>query len=132
MYNILLKDIEKIIHTEQNTYFFITNSLNIISISYHNLCKIVIDELKKVIKNLKNELLIAYTSLYFFIILIYFLINYSYSEVIKKKESYIEVFFKIKTNIIKASLQKCEYFNNKLNNDDYDDEDDEELILLYE
>ena len=132
MYNILLKDIEKIIPTEQDTYFFITNSLNIISISYHNLCKIVIDELKKVIKNLKNELLIAYTSLYFFIILIYFLINYSYSEVIKKKESYIEVFFKIKTNIIKASLQKCEYFNNKLNNDDDDDEDDEELIFLYE
>ena len=48
MYNILLKDIEKIIPTEQDTYFFITNSLNIISISYQQLCQLFIDELKKV------------------------------------------------------------------------------------
>ncbi len=127
MYNILLKDIEKIIPTEQDTYFFITNSLNIISISYQQLCQLFIDELKKVIKKLKYGLIIGYISFYFFIILIFFLINYSYSEVIKKKENYIEVFFKIKTNIIKSSLEKCEYFNNRLNNDD-----DEESIFFYE
>ena len=127
MYNILLKDIKKIIPTEQDTYFFIRNSLNIIAILYKKLYEIVMDELKKVIKLLEKILIIGYISFYLIIILIYFLINHTYTEIIKKKESYIEVFFKINTNIVKASLEKCEYFNYKLNNDD-----DEESLFFYD
>jgi len=122
LFNIVTKKIDLIIQSEQDTFFYIKNSLNILMIAYKKQGETYLDELKQIINYLEIILIIGFVSIFFIIIGIYFLINYAYNKVAQKKKSYIEVFFEIGTSVIKNSLDKCENFSKKLHyeEDDFD------------
>ena len=124
LYNILIKNLSQIIPTEQDTYFFLKNSLNILLISYKKQCTIFMDELYKNVKFIKKIWIISYWGELLILILIYFILIYAYNGVAKKKESYIEVFFEIGTKTIRYSLEKCENFSKKIHSEDDDEFND--------
>ena len=128
LFNIATKNINEIIPTEQDTFYFLKNSLNILMISFYKQGEVYMDELYKIIKYIEVIFIIGYILIFLVLIFIYFILTYSYNGVSKKKESYIEVFFKIGTSIIKSSLDKCEHFSKKLKKeeDDYDGSFDNE------
>ena len=128
LFNIVTKKIDLIVQSEQDTFFYIKNSLNILIDAYKKQGETYLDELKLIIKNLKIILIIGFISIFFIVIGIYFLINYAYNKVAKKKKSYIEVFFEIGTSVIKNSLDKCENFSKKL----HYDEDDFDASINFE
>ena len=51
----------------------------------------------------------------------YFILNKAFMDVEARKNSYLEVFFEIKGNLIISSLTKCEAFVKRLQNTDGDD-----------
>ena len=128
LFNIATKNINEIIPTEQDTFYFLKNSLNILMISFYKQGEVYMDELYIIIKYIEVIFIIGYILIFLVLIFIYFILTYSYNGVSKKKESYIEVFFKIGTSIIKSSLDKCEHFSKKLKKeeDDYDGSFDNE------
>ena len=105
----------------KDIYFFITNTLNgiltdtrIAESTYTNQLHIIIHEKKK-------SLLIIFIIISIVNILTYFVINKAFMDVDARKNSYLEVFFEIKGNLIISSLTKCENFVKKLQNTDNDD-----------
>jgi hypothetical protein len=56
-------------------------------------------------------------------IISYFLVSYSYTEVGKRKESYLEVFFQIDNSVKKTCLDKCEKFSKKIQSEDISEGD---------
>ena len=123
LFNIATKNISEIIPTEQDTFFYLKNSLNILSKSFYIQGECYMDELHKIIKKIEIICIIEYVIILLILIFIYFIISYSYDKVSHKKESYIEVFFQIGISVIKNSLEKCENLSKKLKNeeDEFDD-----------
>ena len=123
LYNILTKDISEIIPTEQDTFFFLKNSLNVLSNAYYTQGDIYFEELHRIIDKIELIYIIGFVIIFLILIGIYFIIRYAYDKVSKKKESYIEVFFEIGPSVIKSSLDKCENFAKKLKNEEEEFED---------
>ena len=118
LFNIATKNISEIIPTEQDTFFYLKNSLNILSNCFYIQGECYMDELHKIIKKIEIISIICYVIIFLILIFIYFIITYSYDKNSKKKESYIEVFFQIGSSVIKNSLNKCENFSKKLKNEE--------------
>ena len=118
LFNIATKNISEIIPTEQDTFFYLKNSLNILSNCFYIQGECYMDELHKIIKKIEIISIICYVIIFLILIFIYFIITYSYDKVSQKKESYIEVFFQIGSSVIKNSLNKCENFSKKLKNEE--------------
>ena len=79
-----------------------------------------IEEIHKSIKSEKKMLYILFAC---FILLIYFsfiFISKTFSDVIKRKESYLEVFYEIGNEVILFSLEKCEAFAKRMQNNNCD------------
>ena len=114
LFNIATKNISEIIPTEQDTFFYLKNSLNILSNCFYIQGECYMDELHEIIKKIEIISIICYVIIFLILIFIYFIITYSYDKVSQKKESYIEVFFQIGSSVIKNSLNKCENFSKKL------------------
>ena len=123
LYNILTKNISEIIPTEQDTFFFLKNSLNVLSNAYYSQGEIYFEELDRIINRIRLIYILGFVSSFLILFIIYFILSYAYDKVSKKKESYIEVFFEIGPNVIKSSLDKCENFNKKLKKEEEEFED---------
>ena len=114
----------------KDIYFFLTNTLNGILTDTRIAEKTYTDQLEELIKTQKKNLLILFIIVSFLNIITYFIINKAFSDVDARKNSYLEVFFEIKGNLIISSLTKCENFVKRLQNTDNDDiisiQDDED------
>jgi len=112
-----------------NLFNFIHNSFNNFADILNIQLQLYVDELSIREKYTIIEI-IVYSAVYLIIhIIIYLLISHSYFSIIKRKDSYISVFYGIGLSLIKTSIKKCELFINQINeNDDvarvkdYDDE----------
>ena len=68
------------------------------------------------------KIMIVYSVIYIFIhILFYILISKCFISISKKKASYISVFYGIDLSLIKSSIRKCEFFINKINENEKND-----------
>ena len=128
LFNIANKNISELIPTEQNIFFYLKNSLNILTNAYYTLGEIYMEELNNLIQRIQIKFIIGYIFILLILVFNYFIITYAYNKVSKKKESYIEVFFEIGISVIKSSLEKCEHFQKKLKNDN----EEEDISILYE
>ena len=115
--NLLAKS-DQIYNDDPNLYNFIHNSFN----SLGNMLNIQIElfETELFEKEFSIKINIILYSIIFFILhlLIYFIISKSYFSIVKKKTSYISVFYGIGLSLIKSSIKKCEMFLNKINQDE--------------
>ena len=100
-------------------YFFMENSNNEIFFGLEEQVKILGEEMNLNIKNLKNITIYCLVGLVVIIGLCYFMMSFSYNQVAILKESYLEVFFEIGTNVIKGSLEKCEKFTKKMQSETF-------------
>lgn len=104
-----------------NLYNFLYNAYNEVGRALKVQLNLFIDELdinwKKMIK-----IMIVYSVIYIFIhILFYILISKCFISISKKKASYISVFYGIDLSLIKSSIRKCEFFINKINENEKND-----------
>ena len=74
------------------------------------------NQLHIIINDKKKSLLIIFIIISIIDILTYFVINKAFMDVDARKNSYLEVFFEIKGNLIISSLTKCENFVKRLQN----------------
>ena len=100
-------------------YFFMENSNNEIYFGLEEQVKILGEEMILNIKNLKNITIYCLVGLVVIIGLCNFMMSFSYNQVAILKESYLEVFFEIGTNVIKGSLEKCEKFTKKMQSETF-------------
>ena len=126
--NLLTKS-EYISIDNPNLFNFLHNSFNNLADILNLQIGLYVEELSVREKLIIMEI-IVYSVIYLtFHLIIYFLISYSYFSIIKKKDSYISVFYGIGLSLIKSSIKKCEQFINQINDNDdiakvkdYDDE----------
>ena len=113
--NVLVNN-EYISIDDPNFYNFIHNSFNNLGNGLNTLLQLFAYELK-IRKSYIIKYIIIYSCIYLVIhIILYLIINRSYGSIIKKKASYIKVFYGIGLSLIKSSIKKCELFINKINN----------------
>jgi hypothetical protein len=125
----LLTRSESISIDDPNLFNFIYNSFNNLADILNLQIELYVNELSVRQKYIIIEM-IVYSVIYLILhIIIYLLICHSYLSIIKRKDSYISVFYGIGLSLIKSSIKKCEFFINQINeNDDiakvrdYDDE----------
>ena len=100
---------------DPNVYNFIHNSFNNLGDGLNTQLQLFVKEIKSrewsIIINI-----IIYSCIYLILhIVLYYIINKSYSSIVIRKASYIEVFYGIGLSLIKASIKKCEIFINMIN-----------------
>ena len=131
----LLVNIDNISVDNPNLYMFIHNSFNNLGLGLNTQIELYINELilrdKMVIKYI-IIIVVIYLILH---ILLNFIICSGYSFIISKKSSYIAVFYGIGLSLIKTSIKKCEFFINKINQNDDNikakDFDEEESSFMF-
>ena len=121
IYEITQLENDKFIPLNKDIYFFITNTLNGILTDTRIAERIYAEQLYIIINKQKRTLLIIYIIISIFNIISYFMLNKGFMDVEARKNSYLEVFFEIKGNLIISSLTKCENFVKRLQNTDSDD-----------
>jgi hypothetical protein len=117
--NLLTKS-EFISVDDPNLYNFLHNCFNNIGKAIKIQFELFVSELDIREKNISSNIII-YSIAYLIVhILIFFIIFNRYYSIVKKKESYISVFYGIGLSLIKSSIKKCELFINKINNQNED------------
>ena len=111
----LLARSDEISVDDSNLYNYIHNSFNSLGDMLNLQIELFEKDLSLIEKNIKTNIII-YTCIYFILhIIIHLLIRNSYFSIIKKKASYISVFYGIGLPLIKSSIKKCEFFINRMN-----------------
>ena len=119
---------------DRNLFNFIHNSHNSLGNALNKQLDLFLNELGVREKSMCIKIIVNTFAFLALHIIVYFLILGSYCLIVKRKASYIEVFYGIGISLIKASIKKCEIFINKIHqNDDIekqrDDEEDENSIM---
>ena len=99
----------------KNIFIFLHNAFNQVGKGLNIQLNLFTKELGiKYIKMIK--IMVVYTVIYILIhIVFYIMICKCFVSISKKKESYISVFYGIDLSLIKSSIRKCEFFINKIN-----------------
>ena len=120
---------------EQNhadLYNFVYNSLNNFGLAINIIIDIYMKELDLKIKSYK---LICRIQLYIYLIIyiIIYIISLSlFSQIVRRKKSYIRIFFSINFDFITQSIDKCEEFINKFKLSDENKSKEDEIEESYE
>lgn len=117
LFHIAILDLETLITTHKDVHFYLRNGMNDIFNEMNNLNIVFLKELKINLRESKLLALIPFVLSPVVLLISYFLLNYYHMAVLNRKDSYLEVFFKIGKAIIQSSLENCEYFNKKIQND---------------
>ena len=130
--NILIK-FESISIDDPNLFNYFHNSFNNLGNALTKQIELFISELVLRESNIVKYIIII-GCVFLFLHIILSIITYKiYSLIVKKKESYISVFYGIGLSLIMTSIKKCEIFINKINQNDektkYKDNDDESNSL---
>ena len=121
LFHIGHKNVNDIIPTNPYVFYYIFNSLNDIFIAYKKQAESYLNEIDYNIKHSKLILIIILIICILVILLCNLLISFVYDQVAQRKESYLEVFFEIGTPVIRSSLEKCEKFIKKINEENIND-----------
>lgn len=100
-------------------FFYQENLNNEIYFGLEEQSEIFVQELKININKIRNIIIYCIVGLLLVLCLCFFMMSYSYNQVAILKESYLEVFFEIGTNVIKGSLEKCEKFTKKIQSETF-------------
>ena len=111
---------DEVIPLNKDIFFFMKNTLNGLIISFEKFGDIYIEEIHKSMKSEKQLLYILFGCFIIFIYSSFFIISKTFSDVIKRKESYLEVFYEIGNEVILYSLEKCEAFAKRMQNNNCD------------
>jgi hypothetical protein len=114
LYHIAHLDISQIFATNKDVFFYLYNSLNDISLELYSRAIIYMSELDSNVKVFQMTFLYIFIGAVIFGFISYFVCSFAYLAVEKRKESYLEVFFEISPSVIKESLNKCEEFSKKV------------------
>ena len=112
---------DQIMPLNKDIYFFITNTFNGILSDTRIAEKTYTAQLNLIIKEKKKLLLILFIVISIINLSTYLIINKAFMNVEARKNSYLEVFYEIKGNLIISSLTKCENFVKRLQNIDGED-----------
>ena len=104
MYNIITKNINEIIPTEQDTFYYLKNSLNILTNTFYSQGEIYMDELHKNVDFIEIISIFGYVFIFFVLVFIYFFISYSYNGVSKKKKVILKFFFLLELLLLNLLL----------------------------
>ena len=121
LFHIGHKNISEIIPTNFYVFYYIYNSMNDIFIAYEKHAQTYLDEINYKIHDLEIILIVVVIISILMNVLCYFLISFAYDLIAQRKESYLEVFFEIGTPVIRSSLEKCEKFIKKINEENNND-----------
>lgn len=110
-----------VIPTNKDTFFYLYNSLNDVAAGLIVQAEVYLDELHVNTNKIKTLFSVTLGCILLALVGICLCISYAYESVAKRKESYLEVFFEIGNNVIKASLEKCENFTKKIQSDSISD-----------
>ena len=130
--NNLVSDNIIIQQNSTDVYIFIYNYLNKIGERIKSLIEIYIDQINLKIKDIKKTVFIGSILAFITFVIILIIISISYKSIIIKKTSYIEGFYRIKLDLIKQSIENCEFFIytlKKQNNDKNYELDNENSTL---
>ena len=101
----------------EDVYPFIRNTLNNARDLLNIQMELYINELKIRRHNNIIKIIIFHCIFFIFLILIFFIISKAYSLVLKNKSNYFYIFYGIKANVIRSLINNCEYFIQKLKED---------------
>ncbi len=99
-----------------NVFFYMKNTLNGILIDIELAQETYKNEFNEIIKKKKKMFLIIYAISSIILLSTFYIIYNIFMDVQSTKNSYLEVFFEIKGNVILTYLSKCEYFTKKIQN----------------
>jgi hypothetical protein len=112
---------------DRNLFNFIHNSHNSLGNALNKQIELFLNELGVREKTMFINIVVNTFVFLVLHIIVYFLISGSYCLIVKRKASYIEVFYGIGISLIKTSIKKCEIFINKIyQNDDIEKQRDVE------
>ena len=114
LFHVVNLDISKIIPTQTDVYFFMTNSLNSAFFGLKDLNSLFIEELYYNVKKYQETTGFFFGGSVILLIICYIALALTYHAVAIRKESYLEVFFDIGKHSIEISLENCEFFNKKI------------------
>ena len=106
--------IKSIYPLEKNVFFIQYNAFNSLFVASEEQSNIIADEMMRYMRNIKFTSCIIYAGFWIIDIILYILFLIAYYKVVKKKDSYIIIFFEINATLINELLQKCERFMNKI------------------
>ena len=109
LYNLAISD-TYITQNSTDVYIFIYNFLNEVGEGIISQIDIYINELELRMKSKRKNLIIGMIVILVLLIIILVIFCISYKSIIKKKSSYIEVFYGIKISFIRQSIKNCEHF----------------------
>lgn len=110
-----------LIPLHKDVFFYIKNTLNGLLISFQKFADIYISEIHQAISSQKTFMGIIFGVMAVLFYISFFFISNAFTNVVKRKESYLEIFFEIGNNVIIYSLGKCENFAKKIQNSNEDD-----------
>ena len=99
----------------KNLYNFMYNSFNQIAIALNLQIDLFKEELSDKWTSMIIMIVIYGVVYLLFHILLYIMLTKCFVSISNKKASYISVFYGINLNLIKSSIKKCEFFINKIN-----------------
>ena len=108
--NNLVSDNIIIQQNSTDVYIFIFNYQNRVGERIKALIEIYIEEIKIKIKKIKKTIIIGDIVTFLIFMVIFIIISISYKSIVIKKTSYIEGFYRIKLDLIKQSIENCEFF----------------------
>ena len=93
-----------------DVYIFKFNYLNKVSERIISLIEVYINDINLKIKKIKKTIFIGSNITFVIFMIIFIIISISYKSIVIKKTSYIEGFYRIKLDLIKQSIENCEFF----------------------
>ena len=114
----LLSKSDEVSNDDPNLYNFIHNSFNNLGNMLNLQIELFETELTKREYSIMINIIIYSVIFLILHLFIYFIIYKAYFSIVKKKASYISVFYGIGLSLIRSSIKKCEIFLNKINQDE--------------
>jgi hypothetical protein len=124
LYHLANTNISQVSHMNKDVFFYIYNIMNSINFKFSERSFLYSAFIQNEIDNNIMKFLYILISSGIASVFILLSIYYSFLAIIRRKQSYLEVFFEIGEDVIKKSIDNCEKFSSKLkiekNNDNND------------
>lgn len=104
----IINDISLYTPLNNNIYFYIFNVNNGITMQLEKLSEAYLKDYERIIQRIRISFYLLMTLGCGVLFGLFFIFSCTYVSVVKRKESYLEVFFEIESCVIRTSLEQCE------------------------